>query len=90
MSAAGDDDAIHRELDTDRDEPTLAIAEVVADVEDRDVTSVATVYDCLDDVLETVFSNPPSEEADLQVSFSYEGYRIVVDQDGSATFVEEE
>lgn len=78
---------IHRELSPDVDEPTVQVAEIVADIEDEEHTELTTTYDHLDHILSYVFSNPPVPEAQVQITFSYEGYRITVEQDGNAQFV---
>lgn len=78
---------VHRDLDTDGENPATAIATVVADLEDVEPTALATMYGCIDGVLDHLFSDPPAPEAQLSIEFSYEGYRIKVEQDGTATFV---
>jgi len=45
------------------------------------------MWACTDGVLDHLFSNPPSAEAQMEVTFSYEGYRITIEQDGTAEFV---
>lgn len=90
MEIRGSDDesdAVRVEFDTDDPEPSLSVVEAVAEIEDVDETDLATVYDCIDHVLDHVFSTPPDPEARVAVSFDYEGYRVTVHQDGSARFV---
>lgn len=83
----GEDAIVRRSLDTDAEEPAAQIATAVAELEGTDPAELASMWECTDDVLEHVFSDPPAPEAGLRVSFSYEGYRITVDQDGQAEFV---
>lgn len=78
---------IHRELDTDAENPGVEIAEAVADIEGKESTDLANMYDRVDGVLNAIFSNPPSSEAQMQITFSYEEYRITVEQNGDAEFV---
>lgn len=73
---------VRRRLSTDDGNPGPRIAEVVAEIEDREMTEMATMYNCVDGVLDNLFSDPPAAEAKMRVEFSYEGYRITVDQDG--------
>ncbi len=87
MGEGTEDEIIHRELDTDIEEPVVQIAEVVAELEDKPMEELTTTYHHLDHVLDYVFQNPPVPEAQVQITFSYEGYRITVEQDGSAKFV---
>ena len=89
-----DDDAddrersvIHRQFDPDAVRPETAVVEVVADLEDVAPTDLSSLYSTIDDVLEHVFSDPPAPEAQTEITFTYEGYRISVYQDGTAEFV---
>lgn len=81
---------INRNLDTDAENPGVEVAETVADIEGKDATELATIYGCVDGALDKIFSNPPSPEAQMEMKFSYEGYRITIRQDGSSTFVKTE
>lgn len=83
-------DIVHRTLDTDREEPVIQIAEIVAELEDEDEDDLATTYDRLDHVLDHIFEEPPDPEAQVEITFSYEGYRITVEQSGAAQFVRTE
>lgn len=85
-----DSDIIHRELDTDVEEPATQVAEVIADLEECDVTTLPTMYNCVDGVLDHLFSDPPSAEAQMEIAFSYGPYRVTVEQTGNATFVKTE
>ena len=78
-------DIIHRELDTSVENPATEVA--VADIEGKEATDLTETYGCIDGVLDEIYSDPPSPEAQMQVEFSYEGYRITIEQDGAAKFV---
>ncbi|MCL9812086.1 HalOD1 output domain-containing protein [Natranaeroarchaeum aerophilus] len=78
---------IHREFDTDVENPATQVVEAVAEVEGTEQTELTPIWSCVDSVLVNLFSNPPSPEAQMEIDFSYEGYRITVGQNGSATFV---
>lgn len=82
-----EDEIVHRQLDTGREDPAAEIAEIVAELDGRDVEELATTWAVIDDAVAEVFSNPPAPEAQVQITFSYEGYRITVEQDGTAKFV---
>lgn len=77
---------VRRRLSTDDGNPGPRIAEVVSEIEDREMTEMATMYGCVDGMLDNLFSDPPDEAAQMRVEFSYEGYRITVDQDGLVEF----
>jgi hypothetical protein len=81
------EEIVHRQFDTDQDDPATAIAEAVADLKDTETTELTTMYEHVDHLVDHLFSNPPSPDAQVQVEFTYEDYRITVDQDGTARFV---
>lgn len=81
---------IHRNLDTDAGNPAIEVVGAVADIEGRNATELTAVHDCIDGILDELFSNPPAPESQAVVEFSYEAYRITVEQNGRATFVKTE
>ena len=76
----------HRQLDTDGENPAVQVAEIIAELEGKEADELASTYDQIDHILDHVFSDPPSPDARIRISFSYEGYRVTVEQDGAATF----
>lgn len=87
MSEDPEETIVRRDLDTDVDNPAVQIAECVSEMEDKDTTELATMYECVDGILDNLFSQPPDPEAQMQIEFSYESYRITIDQDGTTEFV---
>ncbi|WP_123621998.1 HalOD1 output domain-containing protein [Halorubrum sp. CSM-61] len=87
MTEPHDDEIIHREIDTDREEPAAAIAEAVSDLEGTPVNELPAVYNCIDGMLLNLYSDPPAPEAQMSVEFTYNGYRITVEQSGTVKFV---
>lgn len=83
MTEDVESEIVHRELDTAAENPAVEIAKIVADLEEKDHADLATMYDVADHVIDNLFSQPPAPEAQFQVSFSYEGYRITVEQNGA-------
>lgn len=83
MAGDTEREIIHREMDTDVDNPASEIATIVADIEGKDHAELATMYEIADHIIDHLFSTPPASEAQFKVSFSYEGYRITVDQEGA-------
>ncbi|MXV61179.1 hypothetical protein GS429_03710 [Natronorubrum sp. JWXQ-INN-674] len=75
-----------RELDTGRDVPETQLVEVVAELEESGMTELSPIYGCIDDMIADLFSSPPPAEAEAQLEFTYQGYRIHVRQNGVATF----
>ncbi len=84
MTEPHDDKIVHRKLKTDREEPAVAIAEVVAELEGTNVEEMTTTYDCINGMISELYSNPPLPEAQMTVEFTYSGYRITVEQNGAA------
>ena len=78
---------VHRQFDTERTDPNVAVVESVAELERVSIDELSSLYDTVDHILDNIFSSPPSPTAQVQISFSYEGYRITINQDGSATFL---
>lgn len=87
MANSPDDEIVHRNLDTEMGEPVTQVAEIVADLEDKRHEDLKPAYEQIDSVLEEIFSNPPRPEAQVEIVFTYEGYRITVEQDGSTRLV---
>lgn len=90
MSDTPQNEIVHREVDTDAENPAAEIAETVAELEDKDHADLATMYDVADHVIDHIFSTPPADEAQFEVSFSYEGYRITLEQNGSVQLLKTE
>ena len=78
---------IHRNVDTSRKDLGVEIAEIIADLEETNPECLTPIWDCIGNVLEPLSSMPASPDAQLLISFSYEGYRISVDQDGEVLLV---
>ncbi len=87
MEQPTDTEIVHRELDTDGENPGVQIATIVAELEGTEPTDVADMYGCVDGVLDHLFSNPPSPDAQMEITYSYEGYRVTVRQDGTVELV---
>lgn len=80
------DDGVRTSFDPDQNQPNVDITEQVAELKGVDSDELSPLYDSIDHVVDNIFSSPPDPEADVEVSFSYEGFRITVSQDGTATF----
>lgn len=75
-SDQGDDGemaATHWEFDVDQENPEVNVVEVIAEFEGRESSELSSLYDTIDDVIERLFSDPPSPEAQAQLEFTYEG-----------------
>ncbi|WP_323675752.1 HalOD1 output domain-containing protein [Halorubellus sp. PRR65] len=81
------DEIHHRELDPDGEAPATQVASTVASLSERDQEGLQSAWERFDHVVDEIFENPPAPEAQVEVRFTYEGYRITVEQDGHARFV---
>ncbi|WP_435344846.1 HalOD1 output domain-containing protein [Haloarchaeobius sp. HRN-SO-5] len=86
MNENPDDEVVRRQLEQDGESPSDQIATIVAELEAKETTQLRTMYDTLDGVIDNIFADPPSPDAQLRIEFTYEGYRITVEQSGAATF----
>lgn len=87
MTEQHEDEIVHRTLDTHQDEPLVQVAEIVAELKGMSEDKLTPTYGKVDHLVDNVFSDPPAPDAQVQVTFSYEGYRITVEQNGEAKFV---
>lgn len=76
----------HRNIRGGESDPQLALVQAIADLNGVEVMEVAPLHDCLDDLVDQLFQSPPSAETNAELTFSYEGYRITVYQDGHTVF----
>lgn len=88
MSGSDDQEIIHRTLDTDAEEPVEQVAETIAELEGESVENMTPLYNHLDHILDRLFSDPPADEAEITITFTYEEYRVTIEQNGDAQFVE--
>lgn len=80
-------DATHWCFDIDQESPEVDVVEVMAHLEGSDSSEFPALYTTIDDLIRQLFSDPPAPEAQARLEFTYEGYRIVLHQDGYATFM---
>lgn len=82
---SGGDDVVARcRLDTGGDAPAIQLVGLVADLEDADPMELDPLYSQIDDLLNALFDSPPAAAADAELEFTYEEYRIRLDQNGTA------
>ncbi|WP_415381537.1 HalOD1 output domain-containing protein [Halosimplex sp. TS25] len=73
-------------------EPRSATAEnefleLIARLEGVDPTELPSLYREVDHAVENLFKRPPSSEAQMEIAFSYAGYRVTIDQRGHVRLV---
>ena len=62
-----------------------AFLEVIADLEGVEIEALPSLYEQLDHFVELLFKQPPARESQVELSFSYCGYRVRLTQDGQLT-----
>jgi len=82
-SEAPDETLIERTVDPESEEPNYLVLETISEIEDIDVTTMPPMYERIDHILEELFSDPPESAAQVEISFSYHGYRITITQGGT-------
>ena len=60
---------------------------IVAELEGVEITDLPSLYDHVDHFVERLYETPPSAKAQLELSFSYAGYRITLLQGGDVTLM---
>jgi hypothetical protein len=60
---------------------------VLAEHEGVGVDELPSLYSVVDQFVGEMFDDPPSESAQLEMTFSYAGYRVTVTQGGHVTLV---
>ena len=90
VNSNSESEITHRELDTDAENPGIEVVAAIADIDGREMTDLSPFHNCIDGVLDDLFSDPPSSEAEMRIVFNYEGYRVGVRQDGSLTLIKTE
>ena len=82
-----DDRIVHRRIEPESGDADYRLLQLIAEVEGIDVTNLPPIYDRIDHLVTKMYENPPSPEAQAQLSFSYAGYRITLDQDGNVSLI---
>ncbi|MCU4801627.1 hypothetical protein OB920_14705 [Halobacteria archaeon HArc-gm2] len=77
-------------FDPARGQPNVDVTETVAALKGVESDELSPLYDAVGHVVDDIFSEPPRSGSDVEVSFSYEGFRITISQDGDARFRPEE
>ena len=63
------------------------LLEIIAELEGKEIEDLPSLYTQVDHFVETLFKDPPSPESQMEITFSYAGYRITVTQGGSVKLV---
>ncbi|WP_135363627.1 HalOD1 output domain-containing protein [Halosimplex halophilum] len=61
--------------------------ELIAGLEGVDATELPSLYREVDHAVENLFKRPPSSGAQMEIAFSYAGYRVTIDQRGHVRLI---
>ena len=78
---------IRRRIDPDPATAEYDLLEIIAELEGSEIEGLPSLYNEVEHVVETMFKTPPSERAQIEVSFSYAGYRVSIDRHGVVELV---
>jgi hypothetical protein len=77
------DHIFHRKIEPDPEDANYRLLGIIANLEHTDEIDLPPLYDRIDHLVTQVFEDPPHPEAQVQIEFSYYGYRITLDQSGN-------
>lgn len=78
---------VRRRIDPNPETAEYDFLSIVADVEGTTIDDLPSLWEDIDNLVQHVFEHPPADDAQVEVSFSYAGYRVSVDQTGGVTLV---
>jgi len=79
---SGDNGIHYREIPVDPDDADYNIVSLVAELEGGDFDDLPSFYPEIDHFAEKLLRNPPSARAQMEIEFSYAGYRVRMDSRG--------
>lgn len=77
-----DGETHHRQIDPSAGEVNTSLLQLVADFEECEMEELPPFWTRIDSLVDDLFSDPPTEDAQAEVEFTYAGYRITVHQNG--------
>lgn len=81
------DDIVKTRIDPNSGTAEFELLRIVADLEGVEIESLPSFYEQVGHFVEMLFQRPPAAEAQMEISFSYVGYRIRVTQTGQVTVI---
>lgn len=83
------EERIHHQNICDGDgNPNYLLLQTIAALTGVEETELPQLYPCVDDLINQLYQTPPSTEATVELTFTYEGFRITLHQDGHAVLQE--
>ena len=82
-----DEDTARVRIEPNSESAEYELLAIVAELGDTDIESLPSFYEQAGHFVEMIFQNPPAPEAQMEISFSYAGYRIRITQLGQVTIL---
>lgn len=83
-----DDDGMARySIDATSESAEFELLSGLAAVEGVDMDELPSLYGTIDHLVEALYDEPPAASAQVELSFSYAGYRVHLDQRGNVRLV---
>ncbi|WP_336001826.1 HalOD1 output domain-containing protein [Halorientalis halophila] len=70
-----------------RETSEFELIEIISELETKESDELPPLYDEVGHLIEMLYNNPPSQQAQVEMSFSYAGYRITIDQRGNLKLI---
>ena len=75
------------EIDPNPETAEYDLLEFIADTDGTPIEALPPLYTQIDHLVENLFKNPPAPNAQVEVVFSYAGYRVRITQEGTVRLV---
>jgi hypothetical protein len=72
-----------RTISPDPAQSEYEFLEIIAELEGREIDELPSLYNEVEHLIETPFRKPPSPQAQAEMTLSYAGYRVRIDQQGT-------
>jgi hypothetical protein len=82
-----DDGTVRYAIDPDSETAEFDLLAGIAEVEGVEMDELPSLYAAVDHLVEGLYEEPPASAAQVELSFSYAGYRVNVDQNGHIRLV---
>ncbi|MEF8787412.1 MAG: HalOD1 output domain-containing protein [Haloarculaceae archaeon] len=87
VDADGGVDTVYAEIEPDSSTAEYDLLELIAGLEGKEIEELPSLYTEVDHFVESLFKVPPSPAAQMEIRFSYAGYRVTISQTGAVKLV---
>lgn len=82
-----DSGMVHEHITPDAGTAEYDLLEILADLEGKEIDEFPSLYTQVNHFVESLFDDPPAPESQMEIRFSYAGYRITITQRGEVKLV---